>query len=119
VPLHVEVQTGLGLEARTTLTALEPSLCQVFAFVGGQVAPFPECHATHITRMGILLPVLILTIILIIAFINIATTITTTTTTILLLDGYWLTLGFNSCPLQGTQVSGRSPVTHNIWHYVL
>jgi len=113
VTFHVEMQTGLGLEARTTLITLKPSLCHVFAFVGGQVAPFPECHATHITRMGIPLHAYIvtrniITVILIMAFTSI---ITITIIIILLLQELWLALGLNSCPFQGTQVSGRLPAT--------
>lgn len=105
MPLHVEMQTGLRLEARTTLITLEPSLSHMFPFVGGQVAPFPECHATHITGMGTPLSAFtvarnIITVILIMAFIIITTTTITIFT--LLLEGSWLTPGPNSCPLQGS-----------------
>jgi hypothetical protein len=75
--------------------------------VGGQVASFPESLATHITGMGIPLPVFILTghiftVILIVAFTNVNIIIT------LLCERHWLSFGLDSCSLQGAEISGRS-----------
>jgi len=98
----VKVQTRLGLEARTTVIALEPSLCHMFAFVGSQVTPLPERHATHITGIGIPLAVFILTRNIIIIVLIIACITTTITIIALLCNGHWVTPGLDSCPFQGT-----------------
>ena len=96
------MQTRLGLEARTTVIALEPSLCHMFAFMGSQVAPLPECHATDITGIGIPLAVFILTRNIIIIILIIAGITTTITIIALLCNGYWVTSGLDSCSFQGT-----------------
>jgi hypothetical protein len=98
----MKMQTRLGLEASTTVIALEPSLSHMFAFVGSQVAPLPDCHATNITGIGIPLVVFSLTrniiiIILIIASINATITIIT-----LLHNGHWINPRLDSCLFQGT-----------------
>jgi len=102
VSLHVKMQTRLSLEARTTVIALEPSLCHMFAFVGSQVTPLSECHATNITGIGIPLAVFILTRNIIIIVLIIACITTTITIIVLLCNGYWVTPGLDSCPFQGT-----------------
>jgi hypothetical protein len=87
----------------------------VFAFMGGQVAPFPKSLAAHVTGMGIPLPVFILTrsiftVILIVAFTRINIVIT------FLCHSHWLPFGLDARSLQGAEVSGggRLPAIQNM-----
>jgi hypothetical protein len=98
----MKMQTRLGLEARTTVIALELSLCHMFAFVSSQVAPLPERHATNITGIGIPLVVFILTTNIIIIILIIACVTTTITIITLLCNGHWFTPGLDSCLFQGS-----------------